>query len=366
MVSRTTRPDDRPRRAAGRLRVRAWGLALWLTLVAAAGAQTPGESPDWFGNPFADPGEIYADETEVHLWEHNPAIEDPAYGGHSMLQGAPAQSWQSPWTPPAAPPLQLDSSPTPSWGLEILPDGLLYKSYLAGPKEPRIGSSWLVEEERGLIWETVVGGRAGVWRWEDATSPRPLAAQLDLEGGALVRMDPEVNTDVEAVDFRFGVLMTWRSGRWASKAGYYHISSHLGDEYLLKNPGVPRYNYVRDAAITGLSFDATPDVRLYSEIAYAIGHQGGALPLELQFGAEYAPAQPSEIWGAPFAAVNSHVREDEGWIHGVNVMAGWLWRGEVSRHTLRIGMQYYTGPSLQWSFVGRDEQLIGGGLWFDY
>ncbi len=29
-------------------------------------------------------------------------------------------------------------------------------------------------------------------------------------------------------------------------------------------------------------------------------------------------------------------------------------------------MQYSTGPSLQYSFVGRNDTLIGGGLWFDY
>jgi hypothetical protein len=33
---------------------------------------------------------------------------------------------------------------------------------------------------------------------------------------------------------------------------------------------------------------------------------------------------------------------------------------------LRIGAQHYNGPSQQFSFVNRWENLIGGGIWFDY
>jgi hypothetical protein len=371
MVSRATRSVDRTGcPTAGWGTLCAVGLSLWFALAGPAVAQSDPQSADWFGNPFPEtvgsPGDGWAN---THP-ESAPLSAPPAspYDGHSFLQSPPAEP-VAPWN--ASPsPLQSESSVPfafmQDWDLEVLPEGLLYKSYIAGPKEPRIGSAWLVEQDRGLIWEAVLGGREGIWRWGDAGSPYPVAAQLDVEGAALVRLDPEANTDVEAVDFRFGVLMTWRAGRWASKAGYSHVSSHLGDEFMIRNPAVPRYNYVRDSVITGVSFDASPDVRLYGEVAYAIGHQGGALPLELQFGAEYAPAKPSEIWGAPFAAVNSHAREDHGWINGVNVMAGWLWRGTASDHTMRVGMQYYSGPALQWSFVGKDERLIGGGLWLDY
>ena len=65
-------------------------------------------------------------------------------------------------------------------------------------------------------------------------------------------------------------------------------------------------------------------------------------------------------------AINGHSREDQNWVTGVNVVSGWQWRGAGSQHRFRIGMQYYQGPALQFSFVGRDEKLLGGGLWFDY
>lgn len=248
---------------------------------------------------------------------------------------------------------------------QLLPRGLLYQSYLAGEKEPRISSAWLNESDRGRVWDVTLGGRVGLWRYGTTDGLHPQGVQFDIEGAALVRLDPEANTDVEAADFRFGMLLTWREGPWATKTGYYHISSHLGDEFLLRNPGHPRYNYVRDSAIAGLSYDATPEIRLYGEAAFAIGNQGGALPWEFQYGMEYRSASTSR-WGGPVAAINGHSREDFDWITGVNVISGWQWRGEQTQHRFRIGMQYYHGPALQYSFVRQTETLLGGGLWFDY
>jgi len=31
-----------------------------------------------------------------------------------------------------------------------------------------------------------------------------------------------------------------------------------------------------------------------------------------------------------------------------------------------VGGQYYNGPSLQYSFLEEQENLIGGGIWFDF
>ncbi len=266
---------------------------------------------------------------------------------------------------------EFDGDPTSlsEWdGLEfqIMPTGLMYKSYLAGEKEPRIQGVWLSEKKRGLVWETQLGGRAGLLRHGTLDAINPMGWQLDVEGGAQVRIDPNQESDVEAVDYRFGFLSTWRHGRNGVKVGYYHLSSHLGDEFLIRNPDFVRLNYVRDSAIVGWMYDLTADMQVYAEVAYAVGHQGGAKPLEFQYGYQYAPLQAFDLHGAPYFAINGHTREDLNWITGVNTTAGWLWRGEQTNHTFRVGMQYYTGPAIQYSLVGRNETLLGGGLWFDY
>ncbi len=249
---------------------------------------------------------------------------------------------------------------------QILPAGLMYKSYLAGEKEPRFSATWLSEKRRGLVWETQLGGRVGLIRYGTDDAINPEGWQFDVEGGAQTRVDPNQNSDLEAADFRFGFLSTWRNGSDAFKTGYHHLSSHLGDEFVIRNPTFPRLNYVRDSVIVGWTHDLNLDMQVYAESSYALGHEGGAQPWELQYGFQYSPMHPVWLRGAPYFGINGHTREDRGWITGINTVAGWQWRGTQNNHLFRVGVQYYTGPAIQYSFVGLNETLLGGGIWFDY
>jgi hypothetical protein len=248
---------------------------------------------------------------------------------------------------------------------QFLPDGLLYKSYLAGEKEPRFASQWLYEDGRGLIWESAIGGRLGLYRNGTRGHCRPQGFQVDLEGAVFSRIDPEEQSDLDAADFRFGLLMTRREGPIAWKYGYYHISSHVGDEFLIRNPTFDRVNYVRDAAIAGVIRDMTDEFSIYAEAAYAPSPSGGAEPLEFQFGAQYSSPFPSGKSGDPFAALNIHLREEFDFGGSVNAEAGWQWRS-VSDRLLRVGLQHYNGKSMQYSFFNQNESLTGLGVWLDY
>lgn len=283
--------------------------------------------------------------------------------------------------PPAEPqPIAEDLLPPdrshydPSWNtanytpntLQVLPSGLLYRSYLAGEKESRIGASWLKDRNGKLNWETTLGGRVGLLRYGTTGAVQPRGWQLDIEGAALPMIYPgDPSSPLQATDYRFGILSTWAFDDWHVKAGYYHLSSHVGDELLIANPAFQRLNYVRDSSILGVVYDLTPEWQTYGEIGYAFNAEDGAEPLELQYGLQYSPMD-SSLRGAPFAAINGHTRQDFDYITSVNVMAGWQWRGAESQHLWRMGFQYYKGPSLQYEFAGRNDRLIGGGVWFDF
>jgi len=248
----------------------------------------------------------------------------------------------------------------------VLPVGVMYKSYLAGEKEPRIQSVWLTDQHGDLVWETALGGRFSFLRYGTSDPVRPEGWEMAFEGAALPRVDPDADSSpLIAVDYRIGLLSTWRFGPNAFKAGYYHLSSHLGDEFLINNPGFVRLNYVRDSAIVGWTRDLTRETQVYGEVAYAFNHEDGALPWEFQYGIQYSPRVPG-LLGAPFGGVNGHTRQDFHYETSINVVAGWQWWSEQSNHTFRVGIQYYDGPALQYSFVNKHETLMGWGLWFDY
>ena len=263
----------------------------------------------------------------------------------------------------------------PNYEFQFMPQGLMYKSYLAGEKESRFSSVWLSGRPVGpnstsnsrVKWDNTLGLRIGIFRYGSTDMFHPEGFQLDAEGAALARLTPlPLSSPMEAMDYRFGFVGTWRRGGVAIKAGYSHLSSHLGDEFLLINPTFHRENYVRDSVVMGITYDLAADWQIYSEISDAVGAEAGAKPVELQYGIQYSPYGPSGMRGTPFMAINGHTRQEFHWTTSVNVEAGWQWRGKYSPHLWRAGVQYYNGPSSQWEFVGRHEQLVGAGLWFDY
>jgi len=274
---------------------------------------------------------------------------------------------------PAPPPISLASYDLSRFsdaeycldGWELFPNGVLYTPYLAGEKEPRFAAQWLWERDRGLIWETSLGGRAGLFRY-GTPGPNGEGFQLDLEGAGQARVDPEEESDLEAGDFRAGMVGTIRNGAWRLKTGYYHISSHIGDEFLIKNPGWHRRNYVRDSALLGIMYDLRPDFQVYGEYAPAISSNGGAQIGEFQFGAQFNPVGGTGWRGAPFAAINGHLRQEFHYGGSVNMVAGWLWRGQRNSRTFRVGGMHYDGPSIQYSLFDRHESLTGVGMWLDY
>lgn len=252
------------------------------------------------------------------------------------------------------------------WSWQFLPGGLMYRSYLAGTREPRLGSQIVYESEhRGWVWDSTLGGRVGILRYGTPDDGWPEGFQVDIEGAAFPRLDLENERDLVAADFRAGLPVTFRRGPWEGKIGYYHLSSHLGDEYLIRHPGVPRDNYDRETAIAGLGFRPWPAIRFYAESGYAFSRSGRTRPWEFQFGAEYSPVETVGPPGSPFLAVNAHLRQENDFGGNFVVQTGWQWRGRTGQ-LFRLGLQYFNGMSDQGQFIDQFEQQIGLGMWYDF
>lgn len=265
-------------------------------------------------------------------------------------------------------------------GWHCLPNGLIYPSYLAGPKEPRISSTWTNDKNLGWLWDFTLGGRVGLLRYGSRESILPTGFQLDLEGAVVGRMNLAHERDMMADDFRFGFPLTYGTKFWQAKVGYYHVSSHMGDEYMLNGfvNLADRLNYFRESIVFGLAVRPHCDVRLYGEMGIAVMTDGGAKPLEFQFGFEYSPISrgnpnaPSTTllrnsgWqGAPFLAMNVYLRQENNFGGNVSFQTGWQWRG-ASNHLFRVGLYYLNGNSEQYQFFARSENKFGIGLWYDF
>ncbi len=264
---------------------------------------------------------------------------------------------------------KYSASPPPSqngrdW--QLLPDGLMWHSYLAAPHEPRISTVIFRDTSDGIFWDATLGGRVGLIRYGTQGAKRPRGWQWDLEAATITRLDLLHAEDVESMDYRFGTEFTAAEGPWAMKFGYFHISSHVGDEYMIRNPTFKRVNYVTESWIVGASYQANDALRLYGEMANAFRASGGAKRYQFQTGIEYTPIAKVSARGAPFAAINWNFREAVDYDVSTTAQLGWLFRGPDSDHTIRFGLQYGTGPTSQYSFFTRREEYLGVGVWFDY
>ncbi|HTN75018.1 MAG TPA: DUF1207 domain-containing protein [Pirellulaceae bacterium] len=250
-----------------------------------------------------------------------------------------------------------------SW--QLLPQGLVYRPYLAGLKESRMYGGVDVSKNDTTFWSATVGSRFGLLRYGTTDYILPDGFEIDVEGSAQVRLDVPEDVDVRSVDFRGGVPITYGVGRHRFRTGYYHLSSHLGDEFVIKNPNFNRLNYARDVIVLGYSYYTTPNLRFYGEVGWAFYNIVGD-PWEFQFGVDYAPQYRTGFRGAPFFAMNTFLKEELNYSGNVTVQFGWAWRADNGPQLLRLGVQYFNGLSSQNSFYHEYEESIGAGVWYDF
>jgi hypothetical protein len=253
-----------------------------------------------------------------------------------------------------------------TWDWQVLPQGLLYRSYWAGGLEPRLGSDLMYYNKHGWYWNGQAGARVGLLRYGTDDPLTPQGWELDIEGAAFPRLDLQANEDMVATDFRCGVLLTHKRGAVEWKFGFYHISSHLGDEYMISHPDdYDRINYVRESLVAGLSVHPVRWLRLYGEVGWTFQEDGGAEPWEFQFGFEAASPDVTDIHGTPFVALNGHLRQENNFKGNLRAQIGWLWRNRNGQ-TFRIGAQYFSGLDDSYQFYNQYQQAVGFGLWYDF
>jgi hypothetical protein len=259
----------------------------------------------------------------------------------------------------------IEAGPGEDWSWHLLPDGLIYKSYLAGVKESRLSAHIVHERDHYALWDATLGGRVGIFRYGNSSLICPEGFQVDVEGSAQVRLDIRNDVDVQGVDFRGGVPLTYGIGQHRFKLAYYHLSSHIGDEFFIDNPTFPRLNFARDTFVFGYSYYWTEKLRLYGEAGWAF-YTDVSEPWEFQAGVDWAPVRPTGWGGEPFFAINGHLREELNFGGNLTVQTGWAWVGDENSHLLRVGFLYYNGGSPQFSFYQEHEEQFGLGLWYDY
>ncbi len=127
--------------------------------------------------------------------------------------------------------------------------------------------------------------------------------QIGIEAGiwSVFNMDPSPDTagptELVNTDFYVGVPIAYAVNQWAFRLRGYHISSHLGDEFIVNHPEVTRVNPSMEAIDFYTSYQATEGIRVYvgpGVIVHSDESFPEKPPLYIQYGTE------ARFWGCKF------------------------------------------------------------------
>jgi hypothetical protein len=257
-------------------------------------------------------------------------------------------------------------------GAVFFPQDHLFCALLADPKEPHSFISYLRGEFPTLgdpsgedtdIGAVGLGDSFGLVRFGGRAPGE--GVQIDVVGSVFAQFDLGTPSyDLINADYIIGVPVSVRRGRFTTRVRLYHQSSHLGDEYLLRDQEIVRDN---------LSFESL-ELLLSQEIgglrAYAggealfrrepdeLGNQLAHAGIELRLG---------RAGGLRFvAAADLKASDQHDWSPAISARGGLeLVRSAAAGHPARliaVLVELYEGPSPYGQFFQDDISYIGLGF----
>lgn len=262
-------------------------------------------------------------------------------------------------------------------GYVPLPRGDVFCPLLADPKGQRSFVSYLHESADDADMNIASVGISDAFGLLRMGGSKPgNGFQISLQGSVFAQFDLDVNSyDLINADYIIGLPITMRSGAFSARVRLYHQSSHLGDEFLLRedNPKFERENISFEAAEMMLSLDGGP-FRIYGGGEYLLRRDPSDLERYVAHGGlELRPARRlvrfGSIAGVRFVAAGDFkASQEQDWKPSVSVRTGFEF--DRPRDTDPPGRRWglffeaYTGPSPYGQFFRNDVQQLGVGIHF--
>ncbi|MBI4347834.1 MAG: DUF1207 domain-containing protein [Elusimicrobia bacterium] len=246
---------------------------------------------------------------------------------------------------------------------EALPSAREYfEPLMADPTEPSYGGRLIYPPGGARYGEVTVGDYVGLTRLRLGG----LAAQLNLGGGAITRFNLTTKrNNLEVVDFSAGVPLDVSFGRGKTlRIGYWHTSSHLGDDYIER---------VRPP-IRKRAFDAVKAMVTWTPFEWARAYAGGSLLFNtihlrgrgaFQLGLETL-SRP--LWtpdARAFLAQDFQTFERVKWQPSYNIRGGLRWSDPKRIAAASVFMEFFTGRLYYLQFQELHETHWGFGLRFE-
>jgi uncharacterized protein DUF1207 len=267
--------------------------------------------------------------------------------------------------------------------IEAFPENDVFRPLLADPKQPQFFATYQAVRVRSPSLQTNFGSTVNVGSVGFGENFGLVGRRNGCDGwqvGILAGVFAQFNLDASSADlinadYVVGFPISWRSGLFSTRVRLSHQSSHLGDEFVLGNPGFARQNFSFEEVEPIFSLD-TPGGwgRIYGGGGYMLGREPDALDrLKAQWGVELrGPAfhwsgleravtgslAMTPVFGADFKAF-----EELNWVVSSNVVAGVEWFRAGGSRRVRLMVNYYNGFTPFGQFFAQKVESFGVGIY---
>lgn len=159
-------------------------------------------------------------------------------------------------------------------------------------------------------------------------------------------------------DFFVGAMMTYAINKWSWRFRLWHLSCHLGDEFLISNPGFDRRNVSDEGVDVFASFQMNQAVRLYAGVGDILtrDREFPEKPFYLEWGAEIrvfgARNCYNKLYTQPFLAMHFRTWEEHDYDIDQTYALGVEWsKLQGVGRKFRVFFEYHNGYSKEGQFV---------------
>jgi hypothetical protein len=246
-----------------------------------------------------------------------------------------------------------------------------FKPLMAAPREPLFFSGYQRLDAQGPLDSfnaalVGLGENFGLIRWQDKETRNIWEIGVTTGLVSLFKLNNK-SSDLINSDFLGGLTTSYGNSEVSYRARLYHQSSHLGDEFLLKNEGIERVNYSYEA----LDFTGSRNWgpwRLYAGGGYILRSKPTDIgKATAQMGTEYQGIRP--LWSGAYlkAAFNTELTQENDWAPSVSALLG-VEFGKSRSSTRRFGLQLeiYDGYSPWGQFYNVRVRSYGSSMYIRF
>ncbi len=241
---------------------------------------------------------------------------------------------------------------------------ILFPTQIANPRQPCFSCGGRFHDKVGgpFASSIVLGAQFPFYRWANVKGGD---LQLELEGAAYTVFNLRTQTfPMINADYYVGIPLTFARGNSAYRLRLYHVSSHVGDEYLCEHPHFHRKNKSFEAVDFSGDYQFHPNLRFYGILGSVVlsDKEMKMKPFYVEYGFEARGPKTDfkQLFGRPFLAVHMQNWQDVNFALDTTYALGYEWGkiNEIGRK-VRAFFEYHQGFSSEGQFSRKRTKYLG-------